>query len=315
MSFWNNCVSVRVRLSVWASLCVYEHSCLSLSAPSIPLVYIYCMHIPINFLMYIYRQCVLWLIDMAACTCVWHEFTQLSSHPFLFLNFSMHPRSLVSLHPQLPPFPLQPPFWISASCGVLICQWVMWHVRINSVTHLNEACHNYKWVMTHIRIWMCYVTHMKYTYEWVMPHIQTSHVLFMNKSSHTYGWVICHVWMSHVTHMDKSCRTYNLNESRDAYECVFWLSHVAHMNVSCVSHVWISASTRTNESCATYEGVVAHMWDMANIWMSRVTQKWFMSHTWMSHVTRMNKSCHTHEWVMSHIWISHVMCISCHTYE
>jgi len=53
----------------------------------------------------------------------------------------------------------------------------------------------YEWVMSHI--WMRHVTHMNescYTYEWVMSHIWMSHVTHMNESCHTYEWVMSHIW-------------------------------------------------------------------------------------------------------------------------
>ena len=45
-------------------------------------------------------------------------------------------------------------------------------VRMIRGTHINESCHTYEWVMSHI--WMSHVTHMNescHTYEWVMSHI------------------------------------------------------------------------------------------------------------------------------------------------
>jgi len=51
------------------------------------------------------------------------------------------------------------------------------------VTHMNESCRTYKWVISHI--WISHVTHMKvscHTYEW--------------ESCHTYEWVMSHIWMN-----------------------------------------------------------------------------------------------------------------------
>jgi len=81
------------------------------------------------------------------------------------------------------------------SCGIY--EWVMWylwmshvaHMRtwnpprasrmliytMGHVTHINESCHAYDWIMSDVRNY----------HEWVMPDI----------------------WMSHVTHMNKSCLT------------------------------------------------------------------------------------------------------------
>jgi len=135
---------------------------------------------------------------------------------------------------------------------------------MSHVTHMNESCHTYEWVMS--RIWMSHVTHMNeswHTYEWIMPHIWMSHVADVNESSHiwmrdvTYGysrfqswcsrllrcviesrhtheWVMSHAWKCHVTHMNVSFRT-PPNEARRTTTRV---SHVTHMNES--GHSWIN---------------------------------------------------------------------------
>jgi len=87
-------------------------------------------------------------------------------------------------------------------------EWVMSHIWMSHVTHMNESCHTYEWVMSHIQ--MSYVTHMNescHTYRWVMSHIWMSHVTHMNESWHTYRWVISQIQMSHVTHANESCHT------------------------------------------------------------------------------------------------------------
>jgi len=74
----------------------------------------------------------------------------------------------------------------------------MWHtggpaVQRHSVFEINESCHTYEWVMSHIR--MSHVTqhytrhiHMWHTFEWVVSH--------MNESCHTAA----HMTHWHVTH-------------------------------------------------------------------------------------------------------------------
>jgi len=90
--------------------------------------------------------------------------------------------------------------------------WVIGHVNeshwwMNRVSHerviaqMKKSCHT----------WMSRLTHMNescYTYEWVMLHIWIRHVTHMNESCHTYEWVKSHIWMSHVTRMNESCNTY-----------------------------------------------------------------------------------------------------------
>jgi len=106
------------------------------------------------------------------------------------------------------------------------------------VTHTDESCHTYEWVMS--QVWIGHVTHTNescLTYEWVMSHVRMSHVTRTNemlpsawsvgpylrvesdmthdantdKSCHTYEWVMSHVRMSHVTHTNESCHTYEWN--------------------------------------------------------------------------------------------------------
>ena len=48
---------------------------------------------------------------------------------------------------------------------------------MSHVTHMNESCHTYEWVVSHI-FWMSHVTHMNescHTYEWVMGYTGGHH--------------------------------------------------------------------------------------------------------------------------------------------
>jgi len=143
----------------------------------------------------------------------------------------------------------------------------MW---MRHVTRMNESCHTYEWVMSHI--WMSRVTHVNascHTYEWVMSHIWMSHVTHINESCHTCECVMSHIWMSHVTHMNESCHTYEWVMSPSLRCC----------NAACACSS--SSVTHTNEACHTCE------WGMSHICH---TYECVMSHVWMRHVTRMNKS-------------------------
>jgi len=84
-------------------------------------------------------------------------------------------------------------------------EWVMSHVWMSHVAHMNESCHTYEWVMS--RIWMSHVTHMNescHTYEWVTPHIQMSHVTYVNGACHKCEEGMWHRYMSHVIHTDQA---------------------------------------------------------------------------------------------------------------
>jgi len=166
----------------------------------------------------------------------------------------------------------------------------MSHIWMSHVTHMNESCHTYEWVMSHI--WMGHVTHTNeschtescHTYEWVMSHIGMSRVTHRNESCHTYKRVMSHIGMSHVTQRNESASFLGVT------------SHERVPTYEYVEHIYTYKSIRLY-SCET---------------LSRRTREWVKSHIWMSHVTHTNESCHiyeschTYEWVMSHIWKSHI---------
>jgi len=103
-------------------------------------------------------------------------------------------------------------------------------------TRMDELCHAYEWVISHMWIHVTIINESCHTYEWVMSHIWMSHVTHMNESCHTYEWVMSHICMSHVTHVNESCHTYK------------WV----------MSHIWMSRLTRMKESCHMCEWVVLH---------------------------------------------------------
>jgi len=84
-------------------------------------------------------------------------------------------------------------------------EWVMAHVCMSHVTHVNETClkpyHTYEWVMSHI--W------------WIVPHARMSHALCHTVATHRTApfdgpeLVLAHMWMSHGTHMHESWHTYD----------------------------------------------------------------------------------------------------------
>jgi len=100
------------------------------------------------------------------------------------------------------------------------CEWVVVHIWMCHVTHMNAPRHTYECVTSYI--WMRQVTHMKASYhmydtsyhmyewcwEWVLSHSWTSHVANTNESCNTHVRVMSHICMSHVIHMNASCHTY-----------------------------------------------------------------------------------------------------------
>jgi len=135
------------------------------------------------------------------------------------------------------------PFATNESWHVRVSQvWFMSHMN-ESKKHMNESCH---------------------TYERVMSHIWMSHVTLMNESSHTYKRVTSHIRMSHITHMNESCHTCQ------------WSFHTEHLLADkagerlklirvetyewVMSHIWPSHVTHMTESFHMYQHVMSHIW-------------------------------------------------------
>ena len=92
-------------------------------------------------------------------------------------------------------------------------EWVVSHIWMRHVTHINESWHTYEWVMSHT--WTSPTTH-----EWVMSHIWMRHNTLMNESCHTYEWVMSHIWMSHVTHTKWMRHVKEEHTRRDIQKCI-----------------------------------------------------------------------------------------------
>ena len=130
-----------------------------------------------------------------------------------------------------------------ASRTVACARWVMSHIWMSHVTHVNESRHRYEWVMSHR--WISHVTRINesyHTYERAISHIWMIHGTHMNESWHICAWGMAHRSMSHVTHMNGSCHAKQAQQSitkkcdNCAYECVV-----------------------LDESCHTYEWVMSHI--------------------------------------------------------
>jgi len=180
----------------------------------------------------------------------------------------------------------------------------------SSASHMNASYHTCEWVMSHI--WMCHVTHMNGScHKWmshvthgadvrVISHMFMNHVTHLNDSCHAYEWVMSHVWMSNGTHVNKS--------------------HIANKNESCLTYDWVMS--HMNESCHTWMSHATHetwRWSMWKSGGGRGLQSQYALRirTCLTHkpvISHMNESCHTYERVMPHIWTSHAthMNESCH---
>jgi len=174
---------------------------------------------------------------------------------------------------------------------------------------MNESCHTYEWVMSHI--WMSHVTHMN---DWVMSHIWMSHVTHMNdtyeshmnESCHTYGWITYECVVSHIW-MNESCRTYHHKR---------WLQEIALLPLN-IGHLCGKWPIKIRGPMSLRESSPPCTLLPYKRFTSHICESHIPSHIWMRHVTHMNESCPTYECVMSHIWMSHVPHVnaSCHAYD
>ena len=167
------------------------------------------------------------------------------------------------------------------------------------VTHANEPCLTYEWVMSQ--------------YVWVMAHIWMSHGTHMNQPRHTYEWLMSHIWMSHGTHMNESCHTCECVIGHNGFylhfegECVLQCVAVCCSVLQCVA-VCCSVFTRSVACVAVCCSVLPCIAVYCNMLQSvavccSVMQcvaascsvlctKWGMV-TFETDVSRMNESCHT----------------------
>jgi len=212
-------------------------------------------------------------------------------------------------------------------------EWVMSHCECDTphiwkshVTDMNESCHRYEIVMSHI--WVRLAIHMNHSHEKDMPHIYI-------------GWqrpIGCLIFIGHLpkkkppkisgsfAENDLQLKASygsspsSMNESYEWDMPNIWMRDVAQMNVWCdtyewvLPHIWMRNVAHIGEPCHTYEGVTWHIWmspaPHMNAW--RGTYGGVMSHIWMRHVTHMNASCHiddksNNSSVHYNEW--------CHTYE
>ena len=121
----------------------------------------------------------------------------------------------------------------------------MSHIWMRHVTHMNESCHAYEWVMSHI--WMSHVTQvlleLSRMYEWVTSHIWMSH--------------IASIWMSHVTHVNESWQIYGWVKShlwmRDIMRHITYIGWImSHMWTNRGKHTWMRQVTLMSASYRTW---------------------------------------------------------------
>jgi len=106
----------------------------------------------------------------------------------------------------------------------------MSHLWMSFVTHLNESCCIFEWVLS--RVWTSHITNMTESYEWVTAHVEW--VMY-------HIWMSQHIWMSHSTHMNASWHTCewvtSLIDLVWEKHGTHWVSHVTPGHASCHRNV------------------------------------------------------------------------------
>jgi len=188
-----------------------------------------------------------------------------------------------------------------------IYEWVTSHLCMSHVTHTNESCHTYECFTSHIRMRIALASlvclHMHESCHTYMSHTYMSHTYM----SHTY---MSHIHVTHipVTHKHvthKTCHTYisftQRHEPCDTYEWVMSHARVRYESVTPRWHIIELRHTYMSPTCIPHTHIV---WSMWYLWMSHVTRT---SEIWISHTTL------AYNWVTSHMHVTHID--TTHTYS
>jgi len=175
---------------------------------------------------------------------------------------------------------------------------------------INESCHTYEWVMSHML--MSLVTHRNGA-KWARKVIGTHtpwrsaccgyfHICDM---THTYVWRHSAIY-SHVWH--------------DLYICVAWLCYMCDMTHSCVWHDSFMCVTHKpwRWACCRYDftyvtwlihmcGVTLSYMHMCDMTYTYVCRDSVVCVTWLIHVCDMTHSCVWHDSVMC---VTHTLCVA-----
>jgi len=137
-----------------------------------------------------------------------------------------------------------------------------WQLEMSHNTHMNESCHTYEWVMSHI--WMSHDTHM-------------------NESRHIYECVTASIRMSQLTTFDSSVR-------------VTWPSPMAGSWAGCTRckhdcmwpthNIWLIRACDVTQSHVCHDSLVRLTWrfHMCDMTHSHVWLDSFLCVTWLIHM-------------------------------
>jgi len=173
----------------------------------------------------------------------------------------------------------------------------------------HESCHTYGWVMSHI--WMSHVTHVNdsyHTYGWVISHMCMDHVTHMDGLCHKYEWIKSHTCLSHVT--DALC----------AYSPVFTKStiHTVENRHMCTQKIPLYMHSKEHESCYASVILPAKYWCVTWLIYTCDMTRPYVRHDSFIHVTWLTRKLSTNSRVR-HDSLKYVtrliyMCYMTHSY-
>jgi len=202
-------------------------------------------------------------------------------------------------------------------------EWVMSHKCMSSViAHTNESCHTYRWVVLHV--WMSHVTHMngswhaypvsRHTYEYVMDatHMNTSwpewvihrcdiiHSLNITDSDHrTYTHTPQRTSSRTYTHTPQRPSSRTLHTHTAETFIMNPHTHTAETFITHFTHTHIAEALIQKYKLVEFEKLVL-AFRSSYLWHDS-----FMRVTWLIHVCATTHSCVWHDSFMCVTWLIH----------
>jgi len=124
-----------------------------------------------------------------------------------------------------------------------IYEWVMSHIWMSHVTHMDESCHIC--LILERGMWAVSEAIMTHLCVWHDPSICVTWPIYKCDMTHLYVWhdpSICVTWPHHTCDMAHSC-------VRHRAAC--------HIYILVISHTWMG---HVNASCHIYMWVISHTW-------------------------------------------------------
>ena len=120
----------------------------------------------------------------------------------------------------------------------LTYEWVMPHVRMSHFIHIHESCHKYEWTMPYICaaiisicvIWLFAMCDMTHSYVWHDSFLYVTWLIFMCDMTRSYVWhdsFLCEPWLIPMCDMTRSYMWH------DSFLCAIWLVPMCDMTHFC----------------------------------------------------------------------------------